>query len=211
MTRIILVLSLIANLVFAFLFFTKNNNSPKLFTVSRVIDGDTIVVDNNQEVRLMSVNAPEINLCGGQQSKDFLEKLILGKKVRLDGQLNDYYGRLLALVYLEGKLINQQIISAGWARFTSTASVESDNLKTAFNQAKVDKIGIFSSLCLQSTNPNNSKCNIKGNNREGKKTYFYPGCGNYSNVFVELDQGDSWFCSESEAIEAGFTKSANCH
>lgn len=210
MIRIILTISLITNIVFAYLFFNKNDY-PKLFTVSRVIDGDTIVVDNNQEIRLMSVNAPEIKLCGGQQSKDFLEKLILGKQVRLNGQLNDHFGRLLALVYLDGQLVNKTLISAGWARFTSTASVESENLKSAFAKAKADKIGIFSSLCLQDLNPSNSKCNIKGNNREGKKTYFYPGCGNYSNVFVELDQGDAWFCSQPDAVAAGFTKSANCH
>ncbi len=217
MTRIILTISIIINIIFTLFFITKDNNSPKLFTVSRVIDGDTIVINDpgslpaGRQVRLMSVNAPEINLCGGQQSKDFLEKLILGKKVRLEGQLNDHFGRLLALVYLDNKLVNQQIITAGWARFTSTVSSESENLKSAFTQAKIDKVGIYSPLCFQDKNPNNSNCNIKGNNREGKKTYFYPGCGNYSNVFVELDLGDQWFCSESEAINASFTKSANCH
>lgn len=211
MVKIFLFISLFLNLVLGFFLFNQKPPSSKLFHVARVIDGDTIVVDNNQEVRLMSINAPEINLCGGAQSKDYLQKLIEGQDVRLNGQLNDHFGRLLALVYLDDKLVNKEIISAGWARFTSTASVESDNLKSAFAKAKADKVGIFSSLCLQSENPDNPKCNIKGNVREGKKTYFYPGCGNYSNVFLEMDQGDAWFCTEAEAKLAGFTKSANCH
>ena len=210
MAKILLTISLLINAILGYFYISKNT-SPRLYTVSRDIDGDTFVVDNNQEIRLMSVNAPEINLCGGQQSKEFLEKLILNKKVRLDGQINDHFGRLLALVYLDNKLVNQQIIASGWARFTSTASVESENLKAAFNKVKDQKTGIFSSMCLQEQNPQNPKCNIKGNVREGKKTYFYPGCGNYSNVFLELDSGDQWFCTEKEAQSAGFIKSANCH
>jgi len=217
MTRIFLVISVVINAIFGFFLISKTSSPSPLFTVSRVIDGDTIVIDDpkslpaSREIRLMSVNAPEINLCGGPQSKAYLEELVLNKKVRLNGQLNDHYGRLLALVYVDDLLVNQAIISAGWARFTSTASVESENLKTAFAQVKTAKIGIFSSLCLQDHNPTDSKCNIKGNLREGKKTFFYPGCGNYSNVLIELDQGDQWFCTQAQAISEGYTKSANCH
>jgi len=211
MLKFLLAISLCLNILLGYFFFNKPTPPQNLFHVVRVIDGDTIVVDNNQQVRLMSVNAPEIELCGGQKSKEYLQNLIEGRDVRLDGQLNDHFGRLLALVYLNDKLVNQQIISAGWARFTSTASVESENLKSAFARAKEEKVGIFGPLCLQSENPTNPKCNIKGNVREGKKTYFYPGCGNYSNVALELDQGDAWFCTESEAVKAGFTRSANCH
>ena len=159
----------------------------------------------------MSVNAPEVGLCGSDQATAKLTELISGKKVRLKGEINDHYGRFLALVYVGDVLINEQMILSGWARFTSTASSESENLKAAFQKTKDQKLGVFSSLCFQTTNPKNSKCNIKGNVKEGKKTYFFPGCGNYSNVALELDQGDQWFCSESQAVNSGFIKSANCY
>lgn len=194
-----------------FLFFHSQPFSNNLVQVERIIDGDTFIVDGNRQIRLMSVNAPEVGLCGSDQATQKLNELISGKKVRLVWDINDHYGRLLALVYVDDLLVNQEMISSGWARFTSTASPESETLKTAFNKAKEDKVGIFSDLCLQNTNPKNSKCNIKGNVREGNKTYFFPGCGNYSNVSIELDQGDQWFCSEKEAINAGFTKATNCH
>ncbi|HPT66367.1 MAG TPA: thermonuclease family protein [Candidatus Woesebacteria bacterium] len=211
MSRVVLIISLIINAVLGFLFLRPRLVSPNFYQVDRIIDGDTFVLTNKQEIRLMSVNAPEAGLCGSQEATDKLKSLIEGKKVRLEGDLNDHFGRLLALVYVDDILVNKEIILSGWARFTSTASSESENLKAAFQTAKTEKLGVFSSKCYQSANPQNPKCNIKGNVREGKKTYFFPGCGNYSNVALELDQGDQWFCSESAAISAGFVKSANCY
>ncbi len=211
MLRILLTTSLLINALLGFLYFRPRPLPQNLYEVDRVIDGDTFVLTNNQQIRLMSVNAPEVGLCGSMEATDKLKSLIDGKKVRLEGDLNDHFGRFLALVYVDDQLINKEMILSGWARFTSTSSSQSENLKAAFQSAKTEKIGVFSNLCLQVTNPQNPKCNIKGNVREGKKTYFFPGCGNYSNVSLELDQGDQWFCSESDALLAGFTKSANCY
>lgn len=211
MLRIFLIISLVINFVLGFLFLKPRPISTNLYQVDRIIDGDTFVLTNKQEIRLMSVNAPEVSLCGSQEATDKLTSLISGKKVKLEGDLNDHFGRFLALVYVDDQLINEQMILSGWARFTSTASSKSEVLKEAFQKSKTEKLGVFSSKCYQNTNPKNPKCNIKGNVREGKKTYFFQGCGNYSNVALELDQGDQWFCSEKEALSAGFVKSANCY
>jgi len=211
MLRILLTTSLLINALLGFLYFRPRPLPQNLYEVDRVIDGDTFVLTNNQQIRLMSVNAPEVGLCGSVEATDKLKSLIDGKKVRLEGDLNDHFGRFLALVYVDDQLVNKEMILSGWARFTSTSSSQSENLKAAFQSAKTEKVGVFSNQCLQVTNPQNPKCNIKGNVREGKKTYFFPGCGNYSNVSLELDQGDQWFCSESAALLAGFTKSANCY
>ena len=211
MLKIFLSLSVVINLILGFFFFQSKTTPDNLFKVERIIDGDTFIIEGNRQIRLMSVNSPEVGLCGSQQATEKLTELISGKKVRLEGEINDHFGRFLALVYINDQLVNEQMILSGWARFTSTASSASEKLKTAFQQAKDQKIGIFGSLCYQTSNPQNSKCNIKGNVREGKKTYFFPGCGNYSNVALELDQGDQWFCSENEAAAAGFTKAANCY
>lgn len=216
MLKIFLSVSIVLNIILGFLFFQSKSTPDNLFQVERIIDGDTFIVKSanlsaGRQVRLMSVNAPEIGLCGSDQATAKLTELINGKKVRLEGEINDHFGRMLALVYVDDQLVNEQMILSGWARFTSTASSASEKLKSAFQKAKSEKVGVFSNLCYQTTNPKNSKCNIKGNVREGKKTYFFPGCGNYSNVALELDQGDQWFCSEKEASAAGFTKAANCY
>jgi len=60
----------------------------------------------------------------------------------------------------------------------------------------------------------NPECDIEGNlgKREHgeKKTYHYSGCSEYDRVVVELDIGEQWFCSEEEAIKAGYKKSEHC-
>lgn len=213
MTRIFLILSVILNLLLG-LFIIRSQIPPqKLYTVSEVVDGDSfIVVENKQSIRLMNVNAPEENLCGYQQAKDELTSLLQGKQVKIVGKNNDSYNRFLALVYLpDGTLINESILRSGWARYTSNASVESARLQKAGATAKTQKIGVFSSLCFQSSNPENPKCSIKGNVKDGKKTYFFQGCGNYSTVGLALDEGDRWFCTEAEAVSAGFVKALNCY
>jgi len=213
MTRVFLILSVILNFFLGIFFIRSQVPAERLYTVAEVIDGDSfILVENKQSIRLMNVNAPEEGLCGYQQAKDELTSLLTGKQVKIIGKDNDSYNRFLALVYLpDGALINEAIIRSGWARFTSNASLESARLQKAGAETKALKIGVFSSLCAQNTNPKNPKCSIKGNVKDGKKTYFFQGCGNYSNVALALDEGDQWFCSEAEAVIAGFVKAQNCY
>ena len=212
MTRVFLILSVILNL-FLGIFFVRSQVPPeRLYTVAQIIDGDTFIIDNKQSIRLINVNAPEEGLCGYQQAKDELTSLLAGKQVKLVGDTNDIHNRLLALVYLpDGTLINEAILRSGWARFTSNKTVESTRLQKAGVDSKALKIGIFSPLCAQNTNPKNPNCSIKGNVKDGNKTYFFQGCGNYSNVELALDEGDQWFCSEAEAVRAGFVKAQNCY
>jgi len=59
--------------------------------------------------------------------------------------------------------------------------------------------------------PSDNGCQIKGNiNGQGDKIYHLPQCLNYDNITINLDNGDSWFCSEAEALQAGWKKSNNC-
>ncbi|MCX6816729.1 MAG: hypothetical protein NTZ93_02610 [Candidatus Beckwithbacteria bacterium] len=89
----------------------------------------------------------------------------------------------------------------------------------ATKKARAAKLGVFSELCTQRFNPENSDCQIKGNiklnsadisQNSGEMTYYFPGCGYYNKVDVQLHNGDSWFCTEAEARKAGFTKAKNC-
>ena len=78
--------------------------------VARIIDGDTIIVlddeDVEHRVRLVGVDAPEIRPLQpfGQEAKDFAEKMITaaGGYVRLqfDGDETDRSGRVRAHIYL---------------------------------------------------------------------------------------------------------------
>lgn len=105
--------------------------------------------------------------------------------------------------------VNKILVEEGLARFSYTSSPHYEELKEAANKAKSDKKGIYSQLC-RSSNPAND-CIIKGNvNSAGKKFYHLPHCLHYNEVIIDTASEDQWFCSEEEAIKAGFRKAAGC-
>ncbi|MFH1561162.1 MAG: thermonuclease family protein [Patescibacteria group bacterium] len=208
-SSLILIPSLIANLYF----YQQAKDRQHLYTVKEVIDGDTLVLEDDIIVRLFRINAPELDSCGGPQAKDYLDKLVTNQQVSIQNQYRDQYGRLMALVFLKDKqLVNGLILKAGWARYDEVNFEYHQQLNDLQKQAEQNQIGIFSPLCKQFTNPNNPDCTIKGNvsKTDNKKTYHFPGCGRYQDIPIELDLGDQWFCTEQEAKKAGFTKSKNC-
>ena len=189
------------------------------FRVEEVLDGDSFVIPLDQTIRLANIDAPELEFCYGQEAKEGLGKLILGKNVKIEKTGRDVFNRLIAFVYLNDQLINETIIENGWAKYAS-GGIKGKNetiielLKEEGRKAKENKVGVWSEKCYQRENPADPACNIKGNldkHEHGeKKTYHYPGCSEYERTVVELDIGEQWFCSEEEARKAGFTKSEHC-
>lgn len=189
----------------------KNQTVPA-YTVARVIDGDTFETTEKQLVRLANLMAPELDYCGGPEAKAQLEKFVLGKPVYFKVLFRDRYQRLDSLVYTPDGFINEQMVLVGAASFklSGKSSPESDKMQIASDQAKTKKIGIHSQKCTQSKNTQNPKCIIKGNVRDQKKYYHYPGCAQYNNTTVQLYLGDQWFCTEAEAQKKGFIKADLC-
>jgi micrococcal nuclease len=101
----------------------------KFYSVIRVIDGDTFVVDidgKKETVRLIGINSPEVNdprkpvECFGREASNKAKEILTGKKVRLEIDPTqgdrDKYGRLLRYVFLEdGTNFNQLMIEQGYA------------------------------------------------------------------------------------------------
>lgn len=92
--------------------------------VKWVIDGDTIVLDNNQKVRYIGINSPEVAREDhmpepfGEAAKRFNAGLVKQKKVRLefDVEPNDRYQRRLAYIFLKnGLFVNAEMLSQGYA------------------------------------------------------------------------------------------------
>ena len=55
-------------------------------------------------------------------------------------------------------------------------------------------------------------CDIKGNiSSSGEKIYHLPECQSYSKTIIDESAGERWFCSESEALSAGWRKARNCY
>lgn len=94
----------------------------QVYDVVRVIDGDTIVVNyngNEEKVRMIGVDTPESvhpdsskNTEAGVSASEYTKKHLEGKQVELefDVQQRDQYGRLLAYVWVDGKMYNKTLL-----------------------------------------------------------------------------------------------------
>ena len=87
--------------------------------VERVIDGDTIVLDNEEHVRLLGINTPEKREYLHDEAQNFLSENILGKNVSLEfgKQKIDRYNRTLAYVFLGNKNINLESVKNGFSNY----------------------------------------------------------------------------------------------
>lgn len=215
LNRFIIILFIPSILLNVFLGYkTFSQRQANLVKVIGVIDGDTVVLENKTRLRLRQIDAPELINCGGEQAKQFLLALVNGKSITIEEQIPDQMGRAMALIYVDSTLVNEKLLGAGWARYHSDQTTKTIILKKVADEAKTDKLGIFSPLCLQETNLENPNCIIKGNfeNKEksGRKLYYLPNCAQYKFVLVEKDLGESWFCTEKEALAAGYIKAGTC-
>lgn len=93
--------------------------------VARVIDGDTIQLDDGRKVRLIGVDTPETVHPQkeveyyGKEASDFTKSMLEGKEVYLeyDIQPTDKYGRTLAYIWLsDGTLFNELLVLKGFAQ-----------------------------------------------------------------------------------------------
>lgn len=111
-----LILSLFITLLIANSFYFHNlikNENRKTVLVTRIIDGDTIVVDNETNLRLLNINTPEKGTKGSEEAKQFISKF-LNKQVDIEEKGYDKYSRVLARVYTPDYL-NLKIIEEGFA------------------------------------------------------------------------------------------------
>jgi endonuclease YncB( thermonuclease family) len=173
--------------------------------VVSVPDGDSIQLTDGRRVRLLGIDAPELGRCLADEAKEKLRSFVLGKHVRLKDTVTDSYGRVLAIVIVEDfptwiaylrhqtdPLVNRAMLAAGLAKNTFSAPADyAQVLKKASGEAKLQKIGIYSSLCRTEAT---GDCLIEGNVRDSQKTYHMPGCDNYTQTIIDEAFGDRWFC-----------------
>lgn len=84
----------------------------------RVSDGDTITIaaeGRKEKVRLIGIDAPELRQEGGPEARQYLAKRILNRRVKVEGETRDRYGRLLGTVYLGEENINLSLVREGHA------------------------------------------------------------------------------------------------
>lgn len=96
--------------------------------VKKVIDGDTIILDNDELVRYIGIDTPEIRhkvknkwvydpRPYAEEAREFNRQLVEGKVVNLefDVEKRDKFGRLLAYVYVDDIFVNAKMLQEGYA------------------------------------------------------------------------------------------------
>lgn len=84
-----------------------------------VMDGDTIKILTSErqqiKVRLYGIDAPEKKQPYGIAAKQYLADLVAGKTVQIEEHGKDRYKRVLGIVYLDGKDVNEILVLNGYA------------------------------------------------------------------------------------------------
>ncbi|MBU1178492.1 thermonuclease family protein [Patescibacteria group bacterium] len=129
---------------------------PEIKTVVKVVDGDTIILDNGETVRYIGIDTPEVSVpvtdleCYGPEATIRNEELVAGREVKMirDIKNRDKYGRLLRYVYLtsDDTFINLELVKDGYARSLAVYPNVSytKEIKSATEAAQRDKKGLWS-------------------------------------------------------------------
>jgi len=83
-----------------------------------IADGDTITVlqDKKQvRIRLYGIDCPEGGQAFGKKAKQFTSEMVFGKIVEIDHIDTDRHGRIIALVRVDGVLVNSALVQEGLA------------------------------------------------------------------------------------------------
>lgn len=212
--------------------------TPQYYSIVSVVDGDTIKISVNGETktfRLIGMDTPETVdprkpvQCFGIEASNIAKELLSGRKVRIETDTTqgtyDKYNRLLGYVYREdGLFYNKYMIEQGYAHeYTyDTPYKYQTEFKDAQKEAQDNERGLWSpNTCSGDTTSSSvstivqtdstDSCNIKGNISSGGKIYHMTGCGSYNKTVIDESKGEKWFCSEQEALDAGWRKALNCN
>lgn len=107
----------IISLAFAILFTFISLASSYEAVVQKIVDGDTILLANGEKVRYIGIDTPEYGRPFYEKAKEANRKLVQGKTVRLefDVEKRNYYKRLLAYVYVGSVFVNAELVKLGYA------------------------------------------------------------------------------------------------
>jgi endonuclease YncB( thermonuclease family) len=201
-----------------------------------VVDGDTIEIAG-QRIGLFGIDAPEDDQtcvaeaqwrCG-EQAAFALSTFIGAHWVHCAERDRDQNQRIVAVCRLSGPQgpdLNAMMVSEGWAlayREHSADYVRDEQ------DARERRVGVWrgsilppwdwrvmqqgkeraaSARAASLASGASSNCRIKGNvGAKGERIYHVPGGAFYSSAQVNAAKGERWFCSEAEAVAAGWRRS----
>ncbi|WP_457094317.1 thermonuclease family protein [Microvirga sp. P5_D2] len=162
----------------------------------------------------------------GQAAAMALSDKIGSANVSCEQKDIDRYQRIVAVCSLRGEDLNGWLIQEGYAlayrRYGTDYASNEDNARKAkrrlwagtftppwdWRRGKRDANTTVVPPILNSAagkTADNSNCKIKGNiNQKGDRIYHLPGSRDYERTVLNVAAGERWFCSEEEALGAGW-------
>lgn len=130
----------------------------ELAKVSRVIDGDTFILESGDRVRMIGIDTPETVHpnkqveCGGSQASQFVTELLTNQEVYLETDISntDRFGRLLRYVWIQDLMVNQILLRQGLAQVSSYPPdiKYQENFVNDQEIAREAQLGLWSDQCL---------------------------------------------------------------
>jgi len=171
-TKRILPLLILIFVALSIYFQSELSSDRNKYTVSEVIDGDTVTIKGfDASVRYLGIDTPEILTEDSpgdplaEKARNLNRRIVNGKKVRLefDKQKYDDYGRLLANVFVDTTFVNEEIVRSGLARALIIKPNEkyASRILEAERQAKRERRGIWGKLSELNPPPENKRFLIK--------------------------------------------------
>lgn len=205
--------------------------------VTRVIVGDTIVAEIGgveYTVRYIGIDTPETVDpsrpvgCFGEEASARNRELVAEKTVGLEKDVSetDDFGRLLRYVRAGGEMVNEALVRDGYAlAATYPPDVRYAELFASLQEAAREaRLGLWGPACEAGAatatpvaSPGAGACEFSGTSEaiikgnisvsSGEKIYHVPDGAFYDETVIDESRGERWFCTEAEAITAGWRKS----
>ncbi|MEO8456829.1 MAG: thermonuclease family protein [Chloroflexota bacterium] len=168
--------------------------------------------------------------CYGHEASDYNKQLVLGQTVGLQTDVSetDDFGRLLRYVWLGDVMVNADLVRNGYAvaKAYPPDTEYNDILQQIQAEAKQAGAGLWTA-CANATpfvSPTQTApagsgtqvCDFSGTNQavikgnissSDEKIYHVPGQQSYDETSINERNGERWFCTEADAVAAGWRKS----
>jgi len=187
-------------------------------------DGDSLRVGGSQNLRLIGIDAPELDQactldtgatfdCGAWVAKT-VRKAFNGREAICTAQQIDRYDRPLVTCTIGGEDLGARLVREGLALTYRDSQIYAAEEKAAIladrglwsiemKDPSEHRRARATNRPAQSPAPNPA-CTIKGNISSNGRIYHRPGDENYARTNIRVDRGERWFCSEAEARAAGW-------
>jgi micrococcal nuclease len=158
------------------------------YDVLRVVDGDTVVLNEVGPVRLIGVDTPETKdprkpvQYYGIEASAFLQSMLSGQSVRVayDHQRRDKYQRTLAYLYLsDGTFVNREIIRQGFGHaYLTYPFAYAEDFRAVEREAREAERGLWGQAPAKSAPVEPSRVWVNTSSR----VYHCPGTRYYGNT-----------------------------